>query len=112
MGVWDRVKRWVVGEPTPEERFVEIVRAASQAREAAPVTAPPPPPPPPVPEPEPVLELHRNLALEEAIAQDPDDEEAYLVYADWLAERGDPRGELIAVQHAQRAAATVADLRA
>ncbi len=34
------------------------------------------------------------------IAEAPDDPSNYLVYADWLSERGDPRGELIAVQHA------------
>src|SRR5262249_7183591 len=30
--------------------------------------------------------------------------EPYLVYADWLQSRGDPRGELIMMQHAMRAA--------
>jgi uncharacterized protein (TIGR02996 family) len=29
----------------------------------------------------------------------PDDQEAWLVYADWLAEQGDGRGELIALEH-------------
>lgn len=38
--------------------------------------------------------------LVRAIAEAPDDPSNYLVYADWLSERGDPRGELIAVQHA------------
>jgi len=33
-----------------------------------------------------------------AIVDDPDDVDAYLVYADWLQARGDPRGELVAVQ--------------
>ena len=33
------------------------------------------------------------------IATNPDDVETYLVYADWLIARGDPRGELISVQH-------------
>lgn len=32
----------------------------------------------------------------------PDDRELLLVYADWLDARGDPRGELIAVQEAER----------
>lgn len=36
--------------------------------------------------------------LLEAIAREPGSVERYLVYADWLAQRGDPRGELIAVQ--------------
>ncbi len=39
-----------------------------------------------------------NSELEARILADPDDVSAYLVYGDWLAERGDPRGELIAVQ--------------
>jgi uncharacterized protein (TIGR02996 family) len=37
----------------------------------------------------------RNPELEKAILADPDDEAAYLVYADWLQSQGDPRGELI-----------------
>lgn len=41
-------------------------------------------------------------ALLEEIARDPDDERAYLVYADWLQARGDPRGELISIQQALR----------
>lgn len=36
--------------------------------------------------------------LEGAIAADPGDPNAYLVYADWLQARGDPLGELIVVQ--------------
>lgn len=41
-----------------------------------------------------------NPELEAAILKDPDNAEAYLVYADWLQAQGDPRGELIALQHA------------
>jgi uncharacterized protein (TIGR02996 family) len=37
-------------------------------------------------------------ALEEALAQDPDDRAAHSAYADLLMEEGDPRGELIQVQ--------------
>lgn len=40
----------------------------------------------------------RNLELEAQIAKSLDDVEAFRVYGDWLAERGDPRGELIALQ--------------
>jgi len=40
-----------------------------------------------------------NPELEAAILEDPDNAEAYLVYADWLQTAGDPRGELIALQH-------------
>jgi uncharacterized protein (TIGR02996 family) len=38
----------------------------------------------------------RNAELEAAILERPDDEAAYLVYADWLIERGDKLGEWIA----------------
>jgi uncharacterized protein (TIGR02996 family) len=41
-----------------------------------------------------------NPELEAAIIQDPDNADAYLVYGDWLQGQGDPRGELIALQHA------------
>lgn len=40
----------------------------------------------------------REPALEAAIIASPDDRAPYEVYADWLAERGDPRGEWIHVQ--------------
>lgn len=40
----------------------------------------------------------RGAALLAAVVADPDDEAARLVYADWLAEQGDVRGELIRVQ--------------
>lgn len=39
-----------------------------------------------------------NPELEARILKDPNDLSAYLVYSDWLSEKGDPRGELIAVQ--------------
>jgi len=42
-------------------------------------------------------------ALEARIAEDPDDEAAYAVYADGLQRQGDPRGELIALQLAREA---------
>ena len=40
----------------------------------------------------------RNPALEAAIVANPMDREAYSVFADWLQEQGDPRGELIQLQ--------------
>ncbi len=40
----------------------------------------------------------RNPALEKVILDSPDDKAGYLVYADWLTQQGDPRGELIVVQ--------------
>src|SRR5262245_11570952 len=36
--------------------------------------------------------------FEKQILERPDDREKYAVYADWLTERGDPRGELIQLQ--------------
>lgn len=43
--------------------------------------------------------IHRDRELEDLIARSPASEEGFLVYADWLQSRGDPRGELIALQH-------------
>ncbi len=40
----------------------------------------------------------RNPELEKAILANPNDRDAYTVYADWLIEQGDPRGELISLQ--------------
>lgn len=52
-----------------------------------------------------------NPSLAAAIARDLDDVGARLVYADWLTERGDPRGDLIAVQAALRERTDDARLR-
>lgn len=41
-----------------------------------------------------------NPELEAAIAEDPERPDPYLVYADWLQAKGDPRGELITIEHA------------
>ncbi|HLT36872.1 MAG TPA: ribosomal protein L7/L12, partial [Enhygromyxa sp.] len=42
----------------------------------------------------------RDLGLEAALREHPDDVESHLIYGDWLQARGDPRGQLIALQHA------------
>ncbi|MBA3538387.1 MAG: WGR domain-containing protein, partial [Deltaproteobacteria bacterium] len=39
-----------------------------------------------------------NAALEKQIDADPDNGDAWTVYADWLQSQGDPRGELAVVQ--------------
>jgi uncharacterized protein (TIGR02996 family) len=69
----------------------------------APLPAPPGPPERPDPDrEEPALreaDDGRDPSLEAAIARDPEAREPYLVYGDWLEARGDPRGQLIAVQH-------------
>jgi uncharacterized protein (TIGR02996 family) len=44
----------------------------------------------------------RDAKLEAALVADPDNADAYLVYADWLQAQGDPRGELIVLQHAKK----------
>ncbi|NMO21885.1 WGR domain-containing protein [Pyxidicoccus fallax] len=41
-----------------------------------------------------------NPELEEVILRTPESLDGYLVYGDWLQAQGDPRGELIALQHA------------
>jgi uncharacterized protein (TIGR02996 family) len=46
------------------------------------------------------LKAASNPELEKSILENPDDDDAYLVYADWLQSQGDPRGELITIQHA------------
>ena len=44
----------------------------------------------------------RNPALEAAILANPTDRDAYAVFADWLQEQGDPRGELMSLQLAYK----------
>lgn len=48
----------------------------------------------------------RDEVLEAALRADPGDAAAALVYADWLQQRGHPRGALIAVQHARSSSDT------
>ena len=40
----------------------------------------------------------QKAAFLDAICDDPEDDAPRLLFADWLAERGDPRGEFIRVQ--------------
>jgi uncharacterized protein (TIGR02996 family) len=54
----------------------------------------------------------RNAELERTIRSAPDNAAAYLVYADWLQTQGDPLGELIVLQHADRDSERVAALTA
>ncbi|MEO6771779.1 MAG: WGR domain-containing protein [Kofleriaceae bacterium] len=44
----------------------------------------------------------RNPELEKAIVANPTDRDAYAIFADWLQEQGDPRGELISLQLGNR----------
>lgn len=44
------------------------------------------------------LVAHKNLELEARILGDPDNVANFLAYGDWLNERRDPRGELVALQ--------------
>jgi uncharacterized protein (TIGR02996 family) len=50
-----------------------------------------------------------NPELEAVIRERVDDPGAYEVYGDWLSERGDPRGELIALQIAGKDASALLD---
>src|SRR5262245_45998875 len=52
--------------------------------------------PPPAPA-TPVVPQARNEELEAQIRAAPDEPGPYLVYADWLQGRDDPRGQLIAI---------------
>jgi uncharacterized protein (TIGR02996 family) len=52
----------------------------------------------------PVTTNARDAKLEAMIEAAPDDVHGYEVYADWLQAQGDPRGELIALQIANKAA--------
>ncbi|MEW5738679.1 MAG: WGR domain-containing protein [Myxococcota bacterium] len=44
----------------------------------------------------------RNPELEAAILKDPTDRQAFSILADWLQDQGDPRGELISLQLANK----------
>jgi uncharacterized protein (TIGR02996 family) len=66
------------GGPNPDEPHAAPTRGSGEARDA------------------------RNPELEKAIAADPSDRQAYAVFGDWLQEQGDPRGELIALQLANK----------
>src|SRR5437762_1999256 len=44
--------------------------------------------------------MNQADAFVQAILDDPDDDSLRLIYADWLEERGDPRGEFIRLQYA------------
>jgi uncharacterized protein (TIGR02996 family) len=46
----------------------------------------------------PTVPVLRDRELEARILERIDDPAAYAVYGDWLSERGDPRGELVALQ--------------
>ena len=59
--------------------------------------APEPPPPAPAAPIAPSPPPDQQVAFEAAIAADPDNRDTYLVYGDWLEQRGDSRGALIAI---------------
>jgi uncharacterized protein (TIGR02996 family) len=52
----------------------------------------------------------KNPELEALIEEDPSDLSRYLIYADWLQQQGDPRGELIIAQHALATGTSTDDL--
>jgi uncharacterized protein (TIGR02996 family) len=49
------------------------------------------------------VDLSRNLELEDAIVERPDDDARYAVYGDWLEQQGDPRGALMVAEANLRA---------
>lgn len=53
----------------------------------------------------------RNVELERLVAETPAAVEPYLVYADWLSEHDDPRGQLIHLQLEMEATPTSTELR-
>jgi uncharacterized protein (TIGR02996 family) len=100
MGLWDRVRR--VFRPATVEVVPEPEPVPQPARVISPLATRNPPLQRPIGmrpgEPRPPPPVVRNLELEAEIAR-AHDIEAYLVYADWLLERGDVRGELIVLHH-------------
>ncbi|MCW5802580.1 MAG: TIGR02996 domain-containing protein [Deltaproteobacteria bacterium] len=82
-----RVKRWFA-EPTKNMKTA-AAWAAEDARAADAIAFP-------IAAPRPAREGGEDLLA--AVRADPDDIAARLVYADWLLERGDVRGELIRLQ--------------
>ena len=46
--------------------------------------------------------MHDEEAFLAAIAEQPEDENCRLIYADWLEERGDPRAEYLRVEYKMR----------
>ena len=43
--------------------------------------------------------MHDEAAFLQAMQEHPEDNASRLIFADWLEERGDPRGELIRLLH-------------
>ncbi|MGE0549922.1 MAG: TIGR02996 domain-containing protein [Kofleriaceae bacterium] len=73
-------ERFIVPAPPPSEEVIARLMRGSQSGGIATPKA-----------------IH--LELEAEIRAQPDELGPYLVYADWLMSRGDPRGELITLQH-------------
>ena len=44
------------------------------------------------------MSVETNIELENLVRQDLSDQDSWLVYADWLQKRGNPRGELISLE--------------
>jgi uncharacterized protein (TIGR02996 family) len=82
----------VVARAAGGQRATVVRRAPDEVQPSEPT--PPAPAPPASP-----ARGERDAELEQVLVRSPDDTETYLVYGDWLQARGDPRGELIALQH-------------
>lgn len=46
--------------------------------------------------------MARNPELEQLILENPESQEAWLVYGDWLSAQGDPRGQIIALENSKK----------
>jgi uncharacterized protein (TIGR02996 family) len=81
---------WRLAEGWHAELERNFVRLADWARDAERVR---------IPRPEPIEAVGADeAALLAAVAAAPDDDAPRLIYADWLTQRGAPRGEVIALQ--------------
>ncbi len=93
----DELEEWLEGHRLVSELYASaslleellhrhFAKAQAKAAQGAEAAEPAPPP----------VEA-RDSELEALLREAPDDVERYLVYSDWLQERGDPLGELIAL---------------
>jgi uncharacterized protein (TIGR02996 family) len=87
-----------LNSPKLRDPVFELVAKLHADRVSIPAPEPPPPPLPPepaAPVPVPIDELGERLLAE--IFANPDAQDAYLAYGDYLAAKGDPQGELIGI---------------
>jgi len=88
-----------LNSPKLHDQVFALVAKLHDERVSIPVPAPEPPPaPPPRPElPPSVLPDELGDRLQAEIFADPEAQDAYLAYGDYLVAKGDPQGELIGI---------------